>query len=106
MNTFILSFLYQKTKYMSLIMHPSSGNEESPVQIRSDETMILASCFNIEVLSCHSGKKITVFIREDSRERSFSVEKTNPKFHCLYSEIQILIVIMNLRKQYIHWEPF
>lgn len=102
----MLSSLYQKTKYMSLIMHPPSGNEESPVQIHSDEAMILASCFNIEVLPFHSGKKITVFIREDSRERSFSVEKTNSKFHCLYSMIQILIVIMNLRKQYIHWEPF
>lgn len=35
-----------------------------------------------------------VFIREDSRERSFSVEKTKPKFYYLYSVIQT--VMMNM----------
>lgn len=48
---------------MSLITHPPSGNEESLVQvtIHSDEVMILASCFNTEVMPFHTRKNNGVF---------------------------------------------
>lgn len=61
---------------MSLIMHPASGKEESLVQVKihSDEVMILALCFNTEVLAFYTTKNNGVYQRRLKKKEFFSKE--------------------------------
>lgn len=58
---------------MSLIMHPSSGSEDSLVQVKvhSDGVMTLASYFNTEVLSFNNNG----VYQKGLKKRSFSAGK-------------------------------
>lgn len=72
---------------MSLIIHLPSGNEESLVQVKihSDEVMILASCFNIKVLSFHSGKTNSVYQRGLKEKEFFSRENKQIPYSNAYT---------------------